>query len=136
MVCALHNLKCTNILSFWLLKRLSDTSEITKAQTHWLPHWRGSPAVKASTAADAGPYVTSRSEGTSAIVPLYPPPHQPQHLLRSLKRVRFTVKVFCFFSLRPFPTCSSSVSYRGSASDSNSDRVAPHLCLLPKHSFF
>lgn len=40
--CALHNLKCTNILSFWLLKRLSDTSEIMKAQTHWLPHWKAS----------------------------------------------------------------------------------------------
>lgn len=43
--CALHNLKCTNILSIWLLKRLSDTSEIMKAQTHWLPRWRAGPYV-------------------------------------------------------------------------------------------
>lgn len=44
------------------------------------------------------------------------------------KWVRFTV----FFFSASLPTCSSRVSYRGSASDSNSDRVAPHLCSVPK----
>lgn len=49
------------------LKRLSDTSEIMKAQTHWLPHWK---AANANATADAGPYIIPHCpEGTSAVVP-------------------------------------------------------------------
>lgn len=70
--CALHNLKCTNILSIWLLKRLSDMSEIMKAQTHWLPHWKASlwKAVKSNSGCRTLHY-TSLSKGTSAIVPFH-----------------------------------------------------------------
>lgn len=38
---ALHNSKFTNILSIWLLERLSDKGKNIKAKTHWLPRWKG-----------------------------------------------------------------------------------------------
>lgn len=144
--CALHNLKCTNILSIWLLKRLSDTSEFMKAQTHWLPHWKAClrKAGKCNSGCRTLHY-TTLSKGTSASVPFYrfsmliattewnlelPRTNHSRGTFSCPKWVRFT------FLSSTLPTCPSTVSYRGSASASNSNRVAPRLCSLPKHSFF
>lgn len=78
--CALHNLKCTNILSIWLLKRLSDTSEIMKAQTHWQMRQRMQDPT---------------SEGPPAVVPFTELPSETLNLPRGLP--------FCFvFFLRPY----------------------------------
>lgn len=116
------------------------TSEIMKAQTDWLPRWKAS-LWKGSRMQQRRQDLTFTARCPRGRLPLYRfiselimwnlDPSCTNHVSGTFSwpPMSEVCRLFIYF-LSTWPTRS----YRGSASNSNSDRVAPRLCSVPKHT--